>query len=124
VNDTWGHLAGDSVLRELGRLVAGHVRRLDTFARYGGEEFALILPEIDRDDAKTVCEKLRTLVSEHTFTHDGVVLSITVSFGVVTVDPWASAGKSAPTPEAESVIALADGTLYEAKASGRNRVCG
>jgi two-component system cell cycle response regulator len=123
VNDTRGHLAGDYVLRELGRLIADHVRQVDTFARYGGEEFALILPEIDRDDARTVCEKLRTLVSEHTFTYDGVVLSITVSFGVATVDACASPGKSDPPPDAARVIAAADGKLYEAKASGRNRVC-
>jgi two-component system cell cycle response regulator len=123
VNDTWGHLAGDYVLRELSRLVANRIRRVDTFARYGGEEFALILPETDRDDARTVCETLRTLVSEHPFTYDGAVLSITVSFGVATLDLRPSAGRSDPPPEAARVIAAADVKLYEAKASGRNRVC-
>jgi len=123
VNDTWGHLAGDYVLRELGRLVGDHVRRVDTFARYGGEEFALILPEIDRDGARTTCEKLRTLISEHTFTYDGAVLAITVSFGLATVDLGPSTVKSDPPPDAARVIAAADCKLYEAKASGRNRVC-
>ena len=122
VNDTWGHLAGDSVLRELGRLVADQVRRVDTFARYGGEEFALILPEIDRGEARAVCEKLRTLISEHTFACDQAVLPITVSFGVATYDLRAPAGAT-PPPEAASVIAAADAKLYEAKASGRNCVC-
>jgi two-component system cell cycle response regulator len=123
VNDTWGHLAGDYVLRELGRLVADHVRRVDTFARYGGEEFALILPEIDRDDARTVCEKLRTLVGAHPFTYEQAVLSITVSFGVATVDLRAATATSGPPPDPASVIAEADEKLYEAKKSGRNRVC-
>jgi two-component system cell cycle response regulator len=123
VNDTWGHLAGDSVLRELSRLVADHVRRVDTFARYGGEEFALILPEVDRDGARTTCEKLRTLISEHTFTYDGAVMPITVSFGLATVDLGPSTIKSDPPPDAARVIAAADCKLYEAKASGRNRVC-
>jgi two-component system cell cycle response regulator len=123
VNDTWGHLAGDYVLRELSRLVVDHVRRVDTFARYGGEEFALILPEIDREGARTVCEKLRTLISEHAFTYESAVLSITVSIGVTTVDFHPSAEKSDPPPEATRVIAAADGRLYEAKQSGRNRVC-
>jgi two-component system cell cycle response regulator len=123
VNDTHGHLAGDYVLRELSRLVAEHVRRVDTFARYGGEEFALILPEVDRDGARTACEKLRTLIKEHTFTFDGAILSITVSFGVTTVDLRPSTGTSDPPPDAARVIAAADGKLYQAKESGRNRVC-
>lgn len=123
VNDTWGHLAGDYVLRELSRLVAEQVRRVDTFARYGGEEFALILPETGRDDARTLCEKLGRLIREHTFTFDGAVLSITVSFGVATVDLHPSNAKSDPPPAAARVIAAADAKLYEAKQSGRNRVC-
>ena len=123
VNDTWGHLAGDYVLRELSRLVADHIRRVDTFARYGGEEFALILPETGRDDARMVCEKLRTLISEQTFTYEGAVLSITVSFGVATFELRPSAEKSDPHADATRVIAAADGKLYEAKASGRNCVC-
>jgi two-component system cell cycle response regulator len=123
VNDSRGHLAGDYVLRELSRLVGDRVRRVDTFARYGGEEFALILPEIDRDDARTVCEKLRTLVSEHPFSYDGDALAITVSVGLATVDLRAATRAADPPPSAASVIAVADGKLYEAKASGRNRVC-
>ncbi len=123
VNDTRGHLAGDYALRELSRLVAEHVRRVDTFARYGGDEFALILPETDRDNARRVCEKLCTLISEHTFTYDGAVLSMTVSCGLATVDLRPSGGKSDPPPETTRVIAAADRKLYEAKESGRNRVC-
>ncbi len=121
VNDTRGHLTGDYVLRELGRLVAGHIRRVDTFARYGGEEFALVMPETDLEEARTACEKIRTLVSGHTFSYDEVVLPITVSFGIATVDPGKEADPDA-APDAAALIAAADAKLYEAKQTGRNRV--
>jgi two-component system cell cycle response regulator len=122
VNDTWGHLAGDAVLREVSRIVEAHVRRVDTFARYGGEEFALLLPELGQDEARAVCEKLRALIGEHPFTYAEAVLPITASFGVATVELHASQKGEFP-PEPSSVIAAADGKLYEAKQSGRNRVC-
>jgi two-component system cell cycle response regulator len=122
VNDTWGHLAGDHVLRELSRLVAGQIRPVDTFARYGGEEFALILPGVDREGARTVCERIRGLTSECAFVYDQQTLPITISFGIVAVDFRDTAtGLAAPSPS--TVIARADERLYEAKQSGRNRVC-
>jgi diguanylate cyclase (GGDEF)-like protein len=121
VNDTRGHLTGDYVLHELGRLVAEHVREVDTFARYGGEEFAVVMPETERDEASAVCDKLRTLVSGHRFVYEDTVVPITVSFGITTADFRDGAATSA-APAADTVIAAADAKLYEAKRIGRNRV--
>jgi len=121
VNDTRGHLTGDHVLHELGRLVSEHVRSEDTFARYGGEEFALVMPETERDGAREACETLRTIVSGHVFVYDQIPVPITVSFGIATVDGRDAAAGGHP-PDAEAVIAAADAKLYEAKSAGRNRV--
>lgn len=121
VNDTWGHLAGDAVLRDLSRLVATQIRKVDTLARFGGEEFTLILPEIDRDGALAVCEKLRQLVNAHTFHYNDAVIPISVSFGIATVDRCGTPGGTPPI-EPASVIAQADAKLYEAKQAGRNSV--
>lgn len=117
VNDTYGHLAGDHILRELSRVVAKNLRRDDVFARYGGEEFAIILPEIDRAGAQLVCEKLRLLIADQAFDFDGSDIPITVSLGVATLAPGAQ------RITAVGFVAAADTKLYEAKQTGRNRVC-
>jgi diguanylate cyclase (GGDEF)-like protein len=122
VNDTWGHLAGDHVLRELSRLVAGQIRPVDTFARYGGEEFALLLPGIGLEGAREVCERIRQVASDSSFLFNQQELPVTASFGVAAVDfRETPAGLAPPTPS--MFIARADERLYEAKQSGRNRVC-
>lgn len=122
VNDRHGHLAGDYVLRELGRLVAKQVRPVDVFARYGGEEFSLVLPETDRKGSTAACEKLRRVVREHNFLFNHVPLSITMSFGVATIHPSGpdATGDTASVP---NLISQADAKLYEAKQCGRDRVC-
>jgi len=117
VNDTFGHLAGDHVLRELAHLVQRNLRNEDIFARYGGEEFALILPEIDGPGALRVCDKLRRLVEEKSFGYDGQLIPVTVSMGLRAYLP------GEPQPDPETFIAVADAKLYEAKQGGRNRVC-
>jgi len=118
VNDTFGHLAGDHILRELAHLVADNLRREDIFARYGGEEFAIILPENDGPGATMVCEKLRRLAEERHFGFDGQEIRVTISLGIATLGPDASLDM-----EAQDFIAAADGRLYAAKQGGRNRVC-
>ena len=120
VNDTWGHLAGDEVLRDLSRLVAGEIRPVDTFARYGGEEFAVIFPGLDRAAARAACDRLRLLTSGHAFFFNGQPLPVTASFGVVAID---FADPAAGQTSASTFIAWADGRLYEAKHLGRNCVC-
>lgn len=115
INDTYGHLAGDEVLRRLGALVKMRVRTNDIVARMGGEEFAVILPEAGLGGGLSLAEKIRKLVESERFTHNGVVIPVTVSLGVAAYEPT--------LPNGEALISRADARLYEAKRSGRNRVC-
>lgn len=114
VNDRFGHLAGDYVLRELSGLIAQNVRRQDILARYGGEEFAIILPEIDKESAASVCEKLRELTEKHVFSYNGADIPVTISLGIQPFDQSFEG--------VEEFIARADAKLYAAKQAGRNRV--
>ncbi|MBZ0117506.1 MAG: GGDEF domain-containing protein [Sandaracinaceae bacterium] len=116
INDTYGHLAGDSVLRQLGALVRTRVRRDDVPARTGGEEFAVIVPEVSHEGAIHLAEKLRASVEAATFRFEGTQIPVTISVGVA---EW--------TPEVtdpQDLVKLADERLYDAKRTGRNRVCG
>lgn len=115
VNDTYGHIAGDAVLRQLASLVRVNIRREDIFARVGGEEFALILPETQGPEASAVADKIRKLVEASEFSFDTITIPVTVSLGVGSLDAADSA---------ESLFAKADANLYRAKQAGRNRVCG
>ncbi len=114
INDKFGHLAGDAVLRQLGTLVKGHVRRDDVVCRVGGEEFAIILPEIDVKGAVGVATKLNKLISKTKFSFDDTVIPTTISLGVA---DWRE-----PFKTAEDIKKRADDKLYEAKGAGRNRV--
>lgn len=115
VNDTYGHLAGDAVLKETAMLVRGKTRREDVLARYGGEEFGLILPEIDMKGAAAMAEKARRLVEKHSFVFDDEHIPVTLSAGVSTLERK----KDDPA----ELIRRADEKLYDAKAGGRNKVC-
>lgn len=115
VNDEHGHLAGDYVLRELAKLVQTRVRREEVFARYGGEEFALLLPETTLDGAVSLAENLRARIEAHHFEFQGVHIPVTVSMGAAEV----TTEDTVPT----DLVARADEKLYQAKRSGRNRVC-
>lgn len=117
VNDTYGHQAGDTVLRELAKIVAKMVRANDVFCRYGGEEFAIILPESSIGDAVAACEKIRKTVAGYAFSHDGTQIPITISLGVRCLD------QSARDTTPNQMIEEADRRLYQAKEQGRNRVC-
>jgi diguanylate cyclase (GGDEF)-like protein len=114
INDQCGHLAGDYVLRELAEVVQDRIRRDEVFARYGGEEFAIMMPETELQGAVTLAETLREKVAEHRFSFQGENISVTVSMGCAAVD-----GDDTAT----ALIARADEKLYDAKRSGRNRVC-
>ncbi len=114
INDNFGHLAGDAVLKEVASVVKSRTRREDVFARYGGEEFALLLPEIDTRGAVALAEKVRKLIEKHEFVFDGERISVTISAGVATVQ------KKGELPA--EVIGRADEKLYAAKQGGRNRV--
>jgi diguanylate cyclase (GGDEF)-like protein len=117
INDTYGHLCGDFVLRELANLFRPFLREEDLFARYGGEEFALILVETHHNDAVEAANRLRETVAGHKFTFEENTLHVTVSVGVVT-----TCGGTGVTPD--DLLRESDRRLYEAKRTGRNRVVG
>jgi two-component system cell cycle response regulator len=116
INDTYGHLAGDHVLKQLSSAIKGRIRREDILSRYGGEEFAIILPEIDASNAFAFAEKVRKLVETASFRFEGTDIPVTVSIGVTSITP--------DIKEPHDLIRVADMHLYEAKAQGRNRVVG
>ena len=117
VNDTYGHLAGDECLAAVAKEVDNTFNRpSDVVARYGGEEFAVILPYVSADNAFSLADQLRMIIENSTFTSDGNDLKVTVSIGVATIPPTLDA---AP----RDLIGWADNALYEAKSSGRNKVC-
>jgi two-component system cell cycle response regulator len=116
INDTYGHLAGDYVLKQMASAVKQKIRREDLFARYGGEEFAIILPEITLEAALTFSEKVRQLVEEQEFRFENTRIDVTISMGV--------AAATDKVTEVETLIKLADEHLYAAKAAGRNQVFG
>jgi len=116
VNDTWGHLTGDQILKEFCRITKKIIRDYDLLARYGGEEFIAILPETAPEDAVTVAEKIRKNIENHVFNDGTVDIRITVSIGVVSAHPAVGEIKK------QTFIGYADEALYQAKRNGRNRV--
>jgi diguanylate cyclase (GGDEF)-like protein len=114
INDQYGHLAGDHVLRELAEVVQTRIRRDEVFARYGGEEFMIVLPETSLQGAAALAESLREKVAEHLFVFQNERISLTVSIGCAAMEA---------DDAASDLIQRADEKLYEAKRTGRNRVC-
>ncbi|HEX4479025.1 MAG TPA: GGDEF domain-containing protein [Polyangiaceae bacterium] len=114
INDHFGHLAGDYVLRELAETVQSRIRRDEVFARYGGEEFVIVLPETTMDGAQNLAETVREKVADHPFVFQGEKIPVTISIGCALVHE---------NDSAVELIQRADEKLYEAKRSGRNRVC-
>lgn len=115
-NDTYGHLRGDEVLREIARLIKANIRRADIAARYGGEEFVILLPEIPKSGAIIVAEKIRSAIEKHPFpgreTQPGGKLTITLGVSSFPQD----------AEEGHRLLELADRALYVGKAQGGNRV--
>ena len=114
INDTFGHLAGDYVLKEMCKELLKQVRREELLARYGGEEFVVVLPETALSTAATMAEKLRRVVANHHFSFAGKDISITISLGCAELSPMAT--------DPNVFLHEADARLYEAKRAGRNRV--
>lgn len=115
LNNTYGHIAGDHILKNLSLMISRNVRKEDLLARYGGEEFAILLPELNLKEAGILAEKLRMLVERANFEYGGKSISVTASFGVTTCGPDITSSKV--------LIERADIALYEAKGYGRNKVC-
>ena len=116
VNDTFGHLAGDYVLKQLAAVIKSRIRREDILSRYGGEEFAIILPEIDHYNASQFAEKIRRLTEKAVFRFEDTEIPVTISIGVASL--------AADITDPVEFVKLADQKLYEAKNNGRNCVVG
>jgi two-component system cell cycle response regulator len=114
INDTYGHQAGDEVLRQLGQLLAANVRSSDHVGRYGGEEFCVVLPETCEEQAAQWAEQMRARIAELRIVVNDVPLAITASLGV--------AQRLADTLTPEILVDMADQSLVVAKRSGRDRV--
>lgn len=113
INDTFGHLAGDAVLRECIHRVESAVRAYDSVGRFGGEEFIVVLPETNEADAFSVAERIRLRIAEKDANVDGISISFAISQGLATCTGDESV---------DNLIAMADRALYRAKENGRNRV--
>lgn len=113
VNDTYGHAAGDVVLREVAERVRGHLRAADVVARYGGEEFLVVMSGALVEDGMLVAERLRGAIAAVPIAAEGQSLSVTASIGVAAADTGAAS---------DDVVSAADAALYRAKNNGRNRV--
>ncbi|MGA2478968.1 MAG: GGDEF domain-containing protein [Spirochaetia bacterium] len=116
-NDTYGHLQGDRIIRDIAKLLCKSIRQVDFPARYGGEEFAVILPAVDVKGATVVAERLRKRVETHPFpsSDGGAALHVTISVGVTEFE-----AESAYAPT--EIIREADRALYQSKERGRNMV--
>lgn len=115
INDTYGHLVGDAVLREVARIIRENLREIDFLARFGGEEFSVILPETDKASAIMAAERINTKVSRERIRVFDETLSVNISVGVATFPQ--------NTLHPDVLVEVADKALYKAKLSGRNRVC-
>lgn len=114
INDRWGHLAGDTVLFEFGKLATQLTQNEQTVSRFGGDEFVIVLTGYSDDEAYELAQRLRRCVEEHRFSYQGESIDVRISVGVaaLTSADWAKS----------ELIEEADRALYEAKISGKNQV--
>jgi diguanylate cyclase (GGDEF)-like protein len=114
-NDSYGHLVGDNVLREIANIIKANIREIDVAARYGGEEFIIALPETDLKGACLVSERIRQHIEKRTFKAYDEKVKMTVSIGISIFPDLATS--------IDELIEHSDAALYSAKQAGRNRVC-
>ena len=110
VNDTYGHLAGDMILRQIGKILRENTYPLDVVGRYGGEEFVVLMPDTSHSKAIQAAEKLCKIIDECHWDIEGKSISVTVSIGIVSID----------SADSHELIKRADNALYKAKKQGRN----
>ncbi|MES2741301.1 MAG: GGDEF domain-containing protein [Pseudomonadota bacterium] len=113
LNDTYGHLAGDGALKHLVKIVKETLRSMDVIARFGGEEFLILLPETTVEAAATTMTRLQRELTKHFFLHDNEKVLITFSAGVAL---------RKPNEDQAALVKRADGAMYQAKQTGKNRV--
>ncbi len=116
VNDTYGHPAGDIVLRGIAKIATATFRKIDTIGRLGGEEFLVILPDSNQEEARAAAERFRNAVATHKFVCGDQRIEITISIGVFVPDALTQ------TVTVQNVMDATDKALYAAKNSGRNCV--
>ena len=113
INDTLGHVAGDEILRSVGKLMKKNLRYSDFCFRYGGDELVLVLPDTEVGGAQQICERIKTSIGEHAFDIGGKTIHITISVGLVQWDGQMGS---------EELVACADREMYISKNAGKNRV--
>jgi diguanylate cyclase (GGDEF)-like protein len=113
INDTFGHPTGDEVLRTFAITVFANIRPNDRFGRYGGEEFLLVFPDTDDKSAGRILERLRVMIAELDWSAFSPDMRVTISAGVASLRD---------DENSDSILARADGALYDAKARGRDRI--
>jgi diguanylate cyclase (GGDEF)-like protein len=116
VNDTWGHIAGDAVLRAVGACLTSTLRAEDVAARFGGEEFVLLLRDEDAARTQIAAERIRAQIEHMRVPWEGRSISVTVSIGLATFTPDSNFA------DGDAILASADACLFRAKQSGRNCV--
>jgi len=114
-NDNYGHLVGDAILREITKTIQGNIRQIDFMGRYGGEELSIILVETDKEQARFVAERIRQTIESRQIKVYDEELKVTISIGITTFPHDAS--------DNQTLIERGDQALYQAKQTGRNRVC-
>ena len=115
INDRYGHLVGDAVLREACAIIKSNIRQVDFMGRYGGEELSVVLAETDKNQARYAAERIRAAVEKNPLTVYDESVKVTISLGLATFPVDAN--------RAQSLIEKSDTALYSAKKQGRNRVC-
>lgn len=111
LNDSYGHLAGDELLKEIAALIRGTIRNVDIEARIGGDEFAILLPETTMENARSMIERIHTVVKEELRKKNW---QVTISTGIASFEK--------AMPSADAMISRADGLMYAAKISGKDRI--
>jgi len=114
-NDTYGHVTGDQILKELGVIIKENIREIDIAGRYGGEEFSVMLPDTDRAGAQFAAERIQQAVEQASIKVYDTTVKVTVSIGIATFPEDAQ--------EVDELTDKADSALYIAKKMGRNKVC-
>lgn len=113
INDQWGHLVGDTVLREMSRMFKGYIRQADVFARYGGDEFIFLFPQTDQQQIQTWADRIHASFAGTSIQVDGLEIQPLFSMGVAVFDP--------DMQKVDDLLKRADEALYQAKRRGGNQ---